>query len=79
MEDPKIKLGPNDFFIGAGNPEALDATLNQLGAALLQSIDGSYTTSNGRHVVRCLASPAFIKFACKQQGYGEEVDQREVE
>lgn len=51
------------------NPAALDYTLNQIGAALIQERDGTYVKEDGYYVMRVFGKPDFVKFACTQQGY----------
>lgn len=62
-----------DLIVKTGNPEALDRILQTFGAVVVQSdIDKpTYMQKNGGYVVRCFGSPDFIKFAIKNQGYGE--------
>lgn len=61
-----------DFLIDVENPEALDKTLNMLGAALIQKEGTEYKTLNGHYIVRCPSgNKDYIKFCCKNQGYGK--------
>jgi hypothetical protein len=58
-----------DLEVRCENPEMLDATVQQLGAALV--IDGSWDGATCQ--VRCFTNPSFIKFAIDNQGYGKVV------
>ena len=55
-----------DFLVETGNPAALDATLNQIGAALVGG--PNYLTQEGYYVARTF-NPDFFLFACQNQGY----------
>jgi hypothetical protein len=57
-----------EFLVETGNPKALDATLNQMGAALVQR-GQDYLQRDGHYVMRVLGDPGFVKFACEAQGY----------
>jgi hypothetical protein len=61
-----------DLIIECVNPEALDKTLNQMGAVVMQNLDGSYCKQDGGYRVRALnGNYEFLKFAIKNQGYGK--------
>ena len=57
----------SDFLVETRNPQGLDATLLQLGAALVGAPD--YIQHEGCYVMRVFGDPGFIKFACEHQGY----------
>ena len=64
--------GRKDILVRCGNPKALDQTLNQIGAALVQDTDESYMLVNDCYVVRVLnGNNSYIKFVIVHQGYGE--------
>ena len=79
IETPKF----TDFLVtshivgGKLNPEALDQTLNQMGAALIKIPGASYSQENGCYIMRVFGDPDFIKFACQNQGYCMIVGPRE--
>jgi len=56
-----------DFLVETRNPKALDDTLMQIGAVLVGGPD--YIMKDGFYVMRVLGNPAFVKFACENQGY----------
>jgi hypothetical protein len=62
------------------NPQALDTTLQQLGAVVMQNPDGSYMeTVDGHYYVRPLNdNTGFISFAIKNQGYGTVIMECEI-
>jgi hypothetical protein len=62
-----------DLIVKTGNPAALDRILQTFGAVVVQSdIDKPiYMQKDGGYVVRCFGNAGFIKFAIKNQGYGE--------
>ena len=62
--DPAIYT---DIRVKTHNPEMLDSTVQQLGAAAV--IDGSW--DGEVCTVRIFGDPGFIKFAIQSQGYGE--------
>jgi hypothetical protein len=65
---PSASLPFTDFLVRTGNPDALDETVQQLGAAVV--VDGSW--DGDTCTVRVLAGdPGYIKFAIDHQGYGE--------
>lgn len=57
-----------DFLVDTGNPSALDATLQQMGAVLIGG-PNDFVVHEGHYVVRALGNPGFVRFAVKQQGY----------
>lgn len=59
-----------DITVRTRNPEMLDQTVQQLGAAVV--IDGSWNGDTCQ--VRVFGDPGFIKFAITNQGYGEVVE-----
>ena len=62
-----------DLIVATPNAEALDQTMQGLGAAV---VDGSW---NGETCdVRCFGNHDFIAFAIKSQGYGEVRGQKDV-
>lgn len=58
-----------DITVRTANPEALDATMQGLGAVV---VEGSW--NGDTCTVRVLGDPGFVRFAIKQQGYGEIAD-----
>lgn len=56
-----------DLIVATANPQALDATVQQLGPAVV--VAGSWDGTTCR--VRVFGDPGFIRFALTQQGYGE--------
>lgn len=57
-----------DFLVKTPNPDALDRTLQQLGAVLIGGPD--YILHDGCYVVRPLPlNNGFPRFACERQGY----------
>lgn len=62
-----------DIIVKTGNPAALDRILQTFGAVVVQSdIDKpTYMQKDGGYVVRCFGNADFIKFAIKNQGYGQ--------
>lgn len=70
------EAGATDILVRTANPGMLDATVQQLGpAAVVGAPD--YVMVDGCYVVRVFGDPGFVKFAIKNQGYGEVV--RELE
>jgi predicted phage terminase large subunit-like protein len=65
---------PNQIVVKAGNPAALDRTLNELGAVIEQDDDGQYIARNGGWLVRVVGDVEFVKFAIRNQGYGEIIE-----
>lgn len=55
-----------DIRVRTKNPEALDKVMVQLGACVIEG-----TWHNGICLVRVFGNPGFVKFAIKNQGYGE--------
>ena len=67
-----MRLTDRDFLVDTSNPEALDRTLNGIGAALVGGdTEEGYQRVDGHYVVRCLADPGFIRFAVEHQGYAK--------
>lgn len=67
-----------DLIVYCNNPEALDKTLQQMGALVMQNPDGSYPIEQGGYRVRTLTADInFIKFAIGHQGYGKVVSEVE--
>ncbi|MGW1796891.1 hypothetical protein ACWCQN_12985 [Streptomyces sp. NPDC001984] len=63
-----------DLIVETGNPELLDATVQQLGPAVV--VDGTYDGKTCR--VRVFGDPGYIKFALTQQGYGKVIGEEPV-
>lgn len=61
-----------DIVVETRNPEVLDQTVQQLGAAAV--VDGSF--DGEKCLVRVFGDPGFIKFAVTNQGYGKIVETR---
>src|SRR5271170_1323176 len=78
IEAPKF----TDFLVashipgGKLNPEGLDQTLHQMGAALIKPIGEDYLMEGGCYVMRVFGNADFIKFACTNQGYCQIVRER---
>lgn len=67
-----------DILVKAGNPEALDRTVQHFGAAVVGGgMPGGYVKVDGAYVVRCFGDIGFLKFAITNQGYGEVVKEFE--
>lgn len=67
-----------DLIVESKNPAALDATLNQMGACVMQDPDGSYPIVNGGVRVRALnGNTDFLKFMIQKQGYGKVLEEIE--
>lgn len=62
-----------DLLVKTANPKALDQTLNQMGALVMQDPDGSYPqVKDGAYRVRALnGDTGFLKFTIQRQGYGQ--------
>lgn len=66
MNDRKV----TDFLVETANPDALDATLQQMGAALVGGGTAmGYARKDGYYVMRVFGDAGFVRFACEQQGY----------
>ncbi|GAB2714590.1 hypothetical protein [Streptomyces bullii] len=63
-----------DLIVETANPELLDATVKQLGPAVV--VDDTFDGTTCR--VRVFGDPGFIKFALTQQGYGKIVGEEPV-
>lgn len=62
--------GPVDFLVDTTNPDALDRTLQSLGAVLVGGgMPGGYERIEGHYVMRVLGDPGYVRFACESQGY----------
>jgi hypothetical protein len=72
VSEPKFK----DFLVDTPNPKALDATLNQMGAALIGGPD-NFIKVDGHYVMRALGNPDYIRFACEHQGYCKVIGEHE--
>lgn len=59
-----------DLRIRTGNPDALDATMQDLGAVV---VEGSFDGDSA--LVRCFGNAGFVRFACENQGYGEVIEE----
>lgn len=66
--------GATDLIVTTANPQALDATVQQLGAAVV--VDGSWDGETCR--VRVFGDASYIRFAITNQGYGRIVGQEPV-
>lgn len=61
---------PIDFLVETPNPDALDTTLQQIGAVLIGGgTPQRYLQIGDYYVMRVLGDPGFVKFACETQGY----------
>lgn len=59
-----------DFLVDTPNPDALDQTLQSLGAVLVGGgMPEGYTQIDGHYVMRVLGDPGYVEFACTTQGY----------
>lgn len=63
-----------DLIVRTANPEVLDRTVQQLGAAVV--VEGSFNGDTCR--VRVFGPPGYLKFAITQQGYGEIVGEEPI-
>lgn len=63
-----------DLVVRTRNPEPLDQTVQQLGAAVV--VDGTFDGDTCR--VRVFGPTGYIKFALRTQGYGEVVGEEPV-
>jgi len=67
-----------DLIVKTANPESLDKTLNNIGAVVMQNPDGSYPVVKGGYRCRALnGNTDFLRFAIKNQGYGEIIGELE--
>lgn len=68
-----------ELLIKTNNPELLDRTLKSLGGLVDQDFNGKPIARNGICIVRSISGNIdFLKFAIKNQGYGEIVGEREL-
>lgn len=74
-------MSERDIIVATHNPEALDRTMNSLGAVVMQDEHGCYQQDGqGRYIVRVLqGDPGFVEFAIKSQGYGEVMGRGDAE
>lgn len=63
-----------DITVKCVNPDALDQTVQQMGAAAV--IEGSWNGETCK--VRIFGNPGFIKFAIDHQGYGKVIVESEA-
>ena len=63
-----------DLIVRTRNPEMLDRTVQQLGAAVV--VEGSFNGETCR--VRVFGPPGYLKYAITNQGYGEIVGEEKV-
>ncbi|MEV4033421.1 hypothetical protein [Streptomyces umbrinus] len=63
-----------DLIVETTNPELLDATVQQLGPAVV--VDDPFDGTTCR--VRVFGDPGYIKFALARQGYGKVVREEPV-
>lgn len=63
-----------DLIVRTRNPQLLDATVQQLGPAVV--VDGTYNGDTCH--VRVFGPSGYIKFAITNQGYGEIVGEEPV-
>lgn len=70
-----------ELIVKTKNPEALDKALHSLGGVVEQVGKGNYVHySDGTVVVRSInGNVDFLKFAIKNQGYGEVIEERDIE
>lgn len=64
-----------DLLVETSNPDTLDHTVQQLGAAAVVGggKPGSYVREDGCYRVRCFGCADWIRFAIERQGYGKVV------
>lgn len=67
-------MSATDLIVETANPGLLDATVQQLGPAVV--VEGTFDGSTCR--VRVFGDPGYIKFALAQQGYGKVVGEEPV-
>lgn len=59
-----------DFLVDTPNPEALDRTLQSIGAVLIGGgMPEGFMRVGEHYVMRVLGNPGYVKFACETQGY----------
>jgi hypothetical protein len=58
-----------DFLVETNNPQALDTTLQQLGAVLIGRPD--FVRYGSAYVVRTIGDSSFVRFAVEHQGYAK--------
>lgn len=63
--------GFEDLIVRCGDPKALDTLLGQLPMVAAQVVDGTWDPTESTCTVRVFGSSGFLRFAFKQQGYGE--------
>lgn len=69
---------PRDLLVDTPSPEALDRTLQQMGAVLVGGgTPLGYERVGEHYVVRCLGNPGFIRFAIESQGYAKVIGWRD--
>jgi len=68
-------VNATDFTVECQNPQALDETLQKLGAAALVQSNSEYYKKDGYYVMRVFGDPGFVKFAVTQQGYAKIVQE----
>lgn len=66
-----------ELLVETANPEALDATVQHFGAAVVGGgVPGGYVKEGDAYVVRCFGDAGFLRFAITNQGYGKVVGER---
>lgn len=72
MSAPKYGVDYTDVLVDTPNPDALDATLQQFGAALVGGgMPEGYGRVEGYYVARVFGPPGFIEFMLTNQGYAK--------
>lgn len=72
-----VGVNATDILVDTPNPEALDETIQSLGAALVQSGTG-YAQVDGHYVARVFGDPGFFEFSVTSQGYATVVRRLDV-
>lgn len=71
---------PVEFLVQSENPQLLDLTARQLGAALEEQggVKGAYVRDGDGYVVRCFGDPDYFAFVLTAKGYGKILKRREI-
>jgi hypothetical protein len=65
-------MNATDFLVDTTDPDRLDQTLNQYGAALVGGgMPGGYTKKDGYYIMRIFGNPRFAEFIITNQTDGK--------
>jgi hypothetical protein len=79
MSDPMYGTDYTDILVETSNPDALDVTLQQFGAALIGGgMPEGYDRVEGCYIARVFGPPGFIEFILTKQGYAKVVRRLEA-